>query len=63
MDCGLLESRLDRPDVSDLNANGAAPNGDGFEGAPKTVKESVNKDEAAKIKKMLEDAGAAVEIK
>src|SRR5579859_4723191 len=33
------------------------------EGAPKTVKESVNKDEAAKIKKMLEDAGAAVEIK
>jgi len=33
MDCGLLESRLDRPDVSDLNANGAAPNGDGFEGA------------------------------
>jgi large subunit ribosomal protein L7/L12 len=33
------------------------------EGAPKAVKESVNKDEAAKIKKMLEDAGAAVEIK
>ena len=33
------------------------------EGAPKTVKESVNKDEAAKIKKMLEDAGATVEVK
>jgi large subunit ribosomal protein L7/L12 len=33
------------------------------EGAPKTVKEGVNKDEAAKIKKMLEDQGAAVEIK
>ncbi|MBN8871813.1 MAG: 50S ribosomal protein L7/L12 [Rhodospirillales bacterium] len=33
------------------------------EGAPKTVKEGVNKDEAAKIKKMLEDAGAGVEIK
>ncbi len=33
------------------------------EGAPKTVKESVSKDEAAKIRKMLEDAGAAVEVK
>jgi len=33
------------------------------EGAPKPVKEGVNKDEAAKIKKQLEDAGATVEIK
>ena len=33
------------------------------EGAPKTVKESVGKDEVAKIKKMLEDAGATVEVK
>jgi large subunit ribosomal protein L7/L12 len=33
------------------------------EGAPKTVKEGVNKDEAAKIKKLLEDAGATVELK
>ncbi len=33
------------------------------EGAPKPVKEGVSKDEAAKIKKMLEDAGAKVEIK
>ena len=33
------------------------------EGAPKTVKEAVNKDEAAKLKKQLEDQGAAVEIK
>lgn len=33
------------------------------EGAPKTVKEGVNKDEAAKIKKVLEEQGAAVEIK
>jgi large subunit ribosomal protein L7/L12 len=33
------------------------------EGAPKTVKEGVNKEEAAKIKKMLEDQGAAVEVK
>ena len=33
------------------------------EGAPKTVKESVNKEEAGKIKKVLEEAGATVEIK
>ena len=33
------------------------------EGAPKTVKEAASKDEAAKIKKMLEDAGATVEVK
>jgi large subunit ribosomal protein L7/L12 len=33
------------------------------EGAPKTVKEAVGKDDAAKFKKMLEDAGATVEVK
>jgi large subunit ribosomal protein L7/L12 len=33
------------------------------EAAPKPVKEGVNKEEAAKIKKQLEDAGATVEIK
>ena len=33
------------------------------EGAPKTVKEGVSKDEAAKLKKQLEDQGASVEIK
>ncbi|MBV8095875.1 MAG: 50S ribosomal protein L7/L12 [Acetobacteraceae bacterium] len=33
------------------------------EGAPKTVKEGVSKDEAAKLKKVLEDQGASVEIK
>ena len=33
------------------------------EGAPKTVKEAVNKDEAAKIRKVLEDQGATVEVK
>ena len=33
------------------------------EGAPKPVKEAVSKDEAAKIKKQLEEAGATVEIK
>ena len=33
------------------------------EGAPKPVKEAVSKDEAAKIKKVLEEAGAKVEVK
>lgn len=33
------------------------------EGAPKTVKEGATKDEAAKIKKQLEEAGAKVDIK
>src|ERR1700754_2597548 len=33
------------------------------EAAPKPVKEGVSKDEAAKLKKQLEDAGATVEIK
>jgi large subunit ribosomal protein L7/L12 len=33
------------------------------EGAPKPVKEGVNKDEAAKLKKQLEEAGAKVELK
>jgi large subunit ribosomal protein L7/L12 len=33
------------------------------EGAPKPVKESVSKDEAEKIKKQLEGAGATVELK
>lgn len=32
------------------------------EGAPKTVKEGVSKDEAAKIKKVLEENGAVVEV-
>ena len=33
------------------------------DGAPKTLKEGVNKDEAAAIKKKFEEAGAKVEIK
>jgi len=33
------------------------------EGAPKAVKEQVSKDEAADLKKKLEDAGATVQIK
>jgi large subunit ribosomal protein L7/L12 len=33
------------------------------EGAPKAVKEGVNKDEAEKLKAQLEKAGAKVELK
>ena len=33
------------------------------ESAPKAVKEGVNKDEAEKIKKQIEDAGGTVELK
>jgi large subunit ribosomal protein L7/L12 len=33
------------------------------EGAPKSVKEGVSKDEAAKIKKQIEEAGGQVDIK
>jgi len=33
------------------------------DGAPKTVKEAISKDEAEKLKKELEEAGATVEVK
>ena len=33
------------------------------EGAPATVKDGVSKDDAAKFRKLLEDAGAKVEVK
>src|SRR3979409_1602438 len=33
------------------------------DGAPKTVKDGINKEEAATIKKKFEDAGAKVEVK
>jgi len=33
------------------------------EGAPKAVKEGINKDEAEKIKKQIEEAGGTVELK
>lgn len=33
------------------------------DGAPKTVKEGLSKDDSAKLKKELEDAGATVELK
>ena len=36
---------------------------DMVEGAPSTIKEAASKDEAEEIKKQLEEAGAAVELK
>ena len=49
--------------VREITALGLKEAKDLVEAAPKPVKEGVNKEEAAKIKKQLEDAGATVEIK
>ena len=53
----IKEVRGVRPDLGLKEAK------DLVEGAPKEVKADVPKDEAAKIKKQLEDAGAKVELK
>jgi large subunit ribosomal protein L7/L12 len=50
-------------EVRTITALGLKEAKDLVEGAPKTVKEGVNKEEAAKLKKQLEDQGATVEIK
>ncbi len=50
-------------EVRAITALGLKEAKDLVEGAPKPVKEGVNKDEAAKIKKQLEDQGASVDIK
>jgi len=49
--------------VRELTSLGLKEAKDLVEAAPKTVKEGVNKEEAAKVKKQLEDQGATVEIK
>ena len=49
--------------VRELTGLGLKEAKDLVEGAPKPVKEGVNKDEADKIKKQLEAAGATVELK
>ena len=49
--------------VRELTGLGLKEAKDLVEGAPKEVKADVSKDEAAKIKKQLEDAGAKVELK
>jgi len=50
-------------DVRAITGLGLKEAKDLVEGAPKPVKEGVAKDEAAKIKKQLEEAGATVELK
>ena len=49
--------------VREVTSLGLKEAKDLVDGAPKTVKEGVSKDEAATIKKKFEDAGAKVEIK
>ena len=49
--------------VREVTSLGLKEAKDLVDGAPKTVKEGVNKDEAAAMKKKFEDAGAKVEIK
>ena len=49
--------------VREVTSLGLKEAKDLVDGAPKTIKEGVNKDEAAAIKKKFEDAGAKVEIK
>ena len=50
-------------EIRGITGLGLKESKDLVEGAPKTVKEGVSKDEAAKIKEVLEKAGATVEIK
>lgn len=49
--------------VREVTSLGLKEAKDLVEGAPKPIKEGVNKDEAATIKKKFEEAGAKVEIK
>ncbi len=49
--------------VREVTSLGLKEAKDLVDGAPKTVKEGVNKDEAATIKKKFEEVGAKVEIK
>jgi large subunit ribosomal protein L7/L12 len=49
--------------VREITSLGLKEAKDLVEGAPKAVKEGVNKDEAAAIKKKFEEVGAKVEVK
>jgi large subunit ribosomal protein L7/L12 len=49
--------------VRELTGLGLKESKDLVDGAPKPVKEGVNKEEAAKMKKALEEAGATVTLK
>jgi large subunit ribosomal protein L7/L12 len=49
--------------VREITGLGLKEAKDLVEGAPKPVKEGIGKDEAAEVKKKLEEAGAKVEVK
>ncbi|WP_058532997.1 50S ribosomal protein L7/L12 [Legionella saoudiensis] len=49
--------------VREITGLGLKEAKDLVEGAPSTIKEAVSKDEAANLKKALEEAGATVEVK
>ena len=49
--------------VREITGQGLAEAKATVEGAPKTLKEGVSKDEAEELKKKLEEAGAKVELK
>ena len=49
--------------VREITGQGLAEAKATVEGAPKTLKEAVSKDEAEELKKKLEEAGAKVELK
>ncbi len=49
--------------VREVTSLGLKEAKDLVDGAPKTVKEGVNKDEAEAIRKKFTDAGATVEVK
>ena len=49
--------------VREITGLGLAEAKAAVEGAPKTLKEAVSKDEAENLKKQLEEAGAKVELK
>jgi large subunit ribosomal protein L7/L12 len=49
--------------VREVTSLGLKEAKDLVDGAPKPIKEGVNKDEAAAIKKKFEDAGAKVQVK
>lgn len=49
--------------VREITSLGLKEAKDLVDGAPKTVKEGINKDEAESIKKKFTDAGATVEVK
>lgn len=61
-DCGANKINVIK-EVRTITGLGLKEAKDLVEGAPKTVKEGISKEESAKIKDVLEKAGAKVEVK